>query len=430
MAQGMQKSTRLSAALFVSVSLIACGGTDILTPPPPTPAENTVWDFCTAANVPTWLAVQDGSGEWTRITPTGTAFRFAINAHGAVAYVAPTPAGAADRIEVKVLYATQSELNTEGAAQCVSTGSKIVRGSVANLGASQAALVSMAGASRSVSALSSTFDLSGVPDGPVDLLALRNNISNGVSTIDRLIIRRGLNVASNATLPVLDFASAEAFAPAEATIAATNLGADQLYVSTSYGRAGTRNASSLSVSDHGASPARYYGVPTVHQQADELHFAVAIAEPTAGSVDNGFRLAGLYFKNPTNQTVVFGSILPAPTVTLLTQSPSLRPRATGALSADYNRFISAEFLQSQATSYRSYVVEASAGYLNNAATYDLAIPDWSTVAGWDSRWNLKTDLVTGWTVTGYGFSGNGLRTSAAVDGAATRIAYRLGTVPR
>ena len=60
-----------------------------------------------------------------------------------------------------------------------------------------------------------TFQLTDVPDGALDLVAARSttNTTTFSTSVDKMIIRRGVNAGNNSTLPVLDFGSAEAFDP-------------------------------------------------------------------------------------------------------------------------------------------------------------------------------------------------------------------------
>ena len=50
--------------------------------------DRTTWEFCSAAELPIWFAIQDGNGAWTRIAPTGTKFEFDLaSGRGGIAYV-------------------------------------------------------------------------------------------------------------------------------------------------------------------------------------------------------------------------------------------------------------------------------------------------------------------------------------------------------
>jgi hypothetical protein len=63
---------------------------------------------CESSETPVWIAVQSGTGPWTRVTPTNNAFTFTPGATGAVAYV--TQDGPTN--QTQVLYASATELTS------------------------------------------------------------------------------------------------------------------------------------------------------------------------------------------------------------------------------------------------------------------------------------------------------------------------------
>jgi hypothetical protein len=432
---------------------------------------NTTWNFCTADSTPVWFAVQDGNGAWTRVTPTGTTFQFNIaSGRGGVAYVRSTSsasvsgeralarrmsaalettllmrnkalaartsnryaasAGAlADEAQLTITYGTQAELNASGTSQCLPGTGKTVNGSVAGVGAQQTATVSLGPSSDSPQPGTTTFQLTDVPDGALDLVASRNttDLTTFASVPDKIIIRRGVNAANNSTLPVLDFNAAEAFAPAQANITIGNLGTDMVLLITSYVTSGgVAGAALLNGSQTGAGPFKYYGVPTARQAAGDLHFAFATALNQAG---DEARLVGTFFKDPTDRTVTLGAALPAPTVSSVATAPNARFRATGSLTTAYNKYVAVTFTQATAGGgARNVSIEASAAYLNNATSYDFTIPDFSGVAGWNDSWGLQSGVETTWTVTGIGFTGIGFDTPNPVEGATFMGALRSGTI--
>lgn len=449
----------LAAAMFTACGDSNDGGTG------PTPTASITWTFCSAATTPIWLAVQDGAGAWTRVMPTGTTFKFNIGPRGGVAYVLPDldesaasatmtnagqplpsvdiagvlrTAGAgvatsrsasrssalADRASMNIIFGTQAELNARGASNCVS-GNKTVSGSVANVAETQFAQINLGNTSSSVSD-GASFTLTRVPDGPVDLVATRGTTTSVSASLDKMIIRRGLNPANNSTLPVLDFSSAEAFTPVDANVSVGNLGSDQAFVTSYYLTTGDASAVLFTSPDRGAGPFTYYGVPAAKRSSDDLHLAVAIAEPAAGTTIDGFRFAGLYFKDPTDRSLTLGAALPAPTVSTVGTAPYVRLRAVGTLPADYTSHVSVEFLQVTASTVREVTINSTGAY-RNGANYDLSIPDFTSVAGWDNNWGIKPGL-SDWAITASGFTGDGFRLPKPVDGGRFQIAFRIGTV--
>lgn len=433
---------------------------------------NTVWDFCTTTDTPVWLAVQDGTGAWARVTGTGSRFQFNIaSGRGGVAYVhavtdamiserrsaakrmsaaiettmmlrnkaaeirasrryaAQASSSMVDGFELSVFYGTQAELNSQGTTQCFTGSGKTVNGSVAGVTPPQSAEISLGTSSASPPSGSNTFQLTDVPDGALDLVASRSttNLTTFQTVVDKLIIRRNVNAAAGSTLPVLDFNAAEAFAPAEANITVGNLGGDAAILSTSFVTAttGAVGASLFSGFGLGAGPFKYYGVPTAQQAASDMHFAFVVAAPTSETATTA-RFTGLFFKAPTDRTVTLGDNLPTQTISAAATTPYVRFRATGSLTTAYNKFVEVVFSQSTAAVYRFVAIGATSGYLDNATTYDLTVPDFSGVAGWDNNWGPKTGVLTEWTVTGAGFTGIGIVSPNPVEGSTIQAAVRTG----
>ncbi|HTK53801.1 MAG TPA: hypothetical protein VL308_18035 [Gemmatimonadaceae bacterium] len=432
---------------------------------------NTSLEFCTADQTPIWLAFQDGAnGTWARVNPSGPKFQFNITqAKAGVAYVTSTPsAGVASAprslairlvgylqremllrnrptrasysyaaqslatgYSLTILYGSQAELNGRGTNLCLPGSGKTVNGTVAGVSLAQMQSASISLGSSTTSATSAgTFQLTDVPDGALDLVAARSttNTTTFVTSVDKMIIRRGVNAANNATLPVLDFGAAEAFEPVQATLTIGNLGTDVATVFTNYFTAAGSGAAGATVGASilpSAGPFTYYGVPASKQIAGDLHLALAIAFPDLTTLDQE-RVAALYFKDPTDRTVTLGAALPAQTVSAAATAPYVRFRATGPIPADYGKLLDLEFTQPSAT--RSVSIIASESYLTGGATYDITVPDFSGVAGWDNNWGPKTGSATDWRVSTYGFTGIGLGSLTPVDGATFKGAGRSGTI--
>ena len=336
---------------------------------------NTSFEFCSLDQTPIWFAIQDGaSGTWTKVNPSasGTKFQFNITqAKGGVAYVTNTTSAGvssasrslagrlsaslkqelllrnratrtnayaarslANGYELALVYGTQSELNGQGTQICLPGAGKTVNGTVAGVNAAQAqsATVSL-GPSVADASAGNTFQLTDVPDGALDLVAARSttNVTTFSTSVDKLIIRRGVNAGNNSTLPVLDFGSAEAFDPAQGNLTIGNIGSDVAVVLTSYFTAAGSGAAGATVGGSfipSAGPFKYYGVPASKQAAGDLHLALAIAFPGLTSTDQA-RVAALYFKDPTDRTVTLGAALGTQTVSAAATTPYVRFRATG-----------------------------------------------------------------------------------------------------
>lgn len=437
---------------------------------------NTVFEFCAVGNTPLWFAVQDGAtGTWTRVTPSGTnntRFQFNITqARAGIAYVIGTTSGfvgsaargtlaarlsadmerelllrnrpsrtrafaarsAVDGFALSVIYGTQLELSGTGGALCLAGTGKTVNGTVANVGQTQSASITLGSSSAGASGANTSFVLEDVPDGALDLVAGRTTTTiSGTSfsiALDKLIIRRGVNAANNSTLPVLDFGAAEAFDPVQANITLGNLGTDVGFALTSYftsAGSSVTGATLAGFSLPGAGPFKYYGVPANRQLAGDLHVAIGFAFPGLTSTDQS-RFAALYFKDPTDRTVTLGPALTAPTVSTAATAPYVRFRATGPVQTQYNKLVAVSFAQG-GTAPRSASIQASEGYLAGSANYDFTIPDFTAVAGWDNNWGPKTGVQTTWSVTAYTFTGIGLGSLNPLEGSTFVGGSRTGTI--
>jgi hypothetical protein len=298
-----------------------------------------------------------------------------------------------------------------------------------NAAGGQSASISL-GPSNDAASPANTFTLTDVPDGALDLVAARSttNTTTFTTTVDKMIIRRGVNAANNSTLPVLDFGSSEAFDPVQANLTIGNIGTDLAVVLTSYFTAAGSGSSGASVGGSflpSSGPFKYYGVPAAKQAAGDLHLALALAFPSLTTTDQ-LRIAALYFKDPTDRTVTLGAALPAQTITAAATTPYVRFRATGPVPAEYGKLV--DIIYTQAAAARSANITLTEGYLAGAATYDITIPDFTGVSGWDSNWGPKAGQSTDWEVFTYGFTGIGLGSINPVEGATFKGAARTGTI--
>src|SRR5688500_6882173 len=137
-----------------------------------------------------------------------------------------------------------------------------------------------------------TFSLLNLPAGPLDVIAARNGeitVAHAIP-VDRMIIRRGLNPASGATIPVLDFNAAESFAPTTATWNFGNVNAESFSVSQSFTTVGGSIGSfPLIGADGGPTTRTVYGVPLAQTLAGDLHQIVATVATTVPASSSPLR---------------------------------------------------------------------------------------------------------------------------------------------
>lgn len=380
----------------------------LTTTPAPTGSGDVIYRFCNA-DTPIWLAVQNGSGAWTRVTGSGGTFAFNITgATGGVAYVQQN----GTEFSTSIDYGTKAELVATGVATCpTATAGKTVNGSVAGLGTQDQAFISLGDAATAVSGMSSTFQLTGVADAPRDLVAARMSVTitatGFASALTKVIIRRNQNPANNATLPVLDFNGPEAINPATGTLAIGNLGTDQSLLANLFVTGnGTGTTALLYVDIGGGAASRtYYGVPAANQTSGDLHLLLATAlsgdwmnDPVAGATG---RTAGVFFSGMGNQSVTLGPVLATPTVSVVSSSPFVRLRTVLPRQTEYNQSFNGQYDQ-EGSAPRSVVINASAAY-QASGNWDFTIPDFAG-ASYDPNWGLRPGVSVLWVAGASGAS--------------------------
>ena len=400
-----------TATLQVTVTAVVSGSTVTVS-------------YC-AADAPIWLAYQDGAGAWTRVSPnSGTnTYAFAV-ASGKVGIATVDTVGTG--FDLSVTYATTAEANGFGNAiglgQC---GGKTVNGTVANVSNAQFATVTLGYSTKFVIPItSSAFSLTNVADGAQDLFAARLDATT--QRADKLILRRGLNIANGGSLAVLDFNAAEAFAPSSGNVTVGGLGGDTASVISLFnGTRGSTFGFLGTISDYiaasGAKP--YDAVPLAQMASSELQQLFASAS-TANNA-NSTRTSGVYFRGPSDRTLTLGAALSSPTVTRLAGGAYSRVRVQLASQADYNRFFSADFDQSGNS--RNASVAATTGYVGSGA-WDLSIPDLSAVTGWNSIWGLQNGSAINWSVSAQGGSIY-LLDASVTDGSTLKSATMSSSTP-
>ncbi len=389
----------------------------------PVVGSSVTLSYC-AGDAPIWVAYQDGSGPWTRVSVTGTnTYTFSISSGKAGLATVDTVGTGYD---LNVTYGTTADFNgfgnTLGLGAC---GTKSVTGSVANVSNTQFANVTLGYSTKFVLPItSSAFTLSNVASGPQDLFASR--LTASTQRVDKIILRRGLDVPNGGSLAVLDFNAAEAFAPATANVTVSGVGADTAVVASLFN--GTRGSTfgilgtfSEYLAASGAVP--YDAVPTAQLASGELQQLYAVAD--AAGTSSSLRFSGVYFRAPTNLTIALGPALGAPTVTRDATGPYSRTRTVLAQQTEYNRYFTASFAQTSAN--RTASITATAGYIGSAS-WDLSIPDLTGATGWTNTWGLLNGTGIDWNVSALGGALYQLDATIA-DGTTFRSAQRSSAAP-
>ena len=370
---------------------------------------NVTVDFsgCPVGERAVWLAAQNGGGPWTRITGTGDVYTFTIGSSGGgLAYVV---LGASDAASVTVQYMTQAEFTAGTLVQCPppATG-KNINGSVANAAATDQSTISLGGSTKTVlTFLSSTFQLTDVPDGAQDLVAYRHSLVGGTDTA---IIRRAQNIADNGSVGTLDFGGVEAFAPATATITLNGvLGSETVTQSMFYQVNANCATAPLYFGATGGPTFTASGIPSAQQLVTDFHSLNVAASATTEA-----RFITQYNHSLVARTITLGAVMPTPTITTLATPPAYkRLQAVYTLPTDYEG--STGFTYNDGAN-KSVNITATFGYLGGTST-TLGLADYSALSGWDNNWPPATSSTGEWTV-----SGSSVFASACTEGATLKSA--------
>ncbi|MCA0377274.1 MAG: hypothetical protein LCH84_16650 [Gemmatimonadetes bacterium] len=397
------------------------------------PGGNGTWTFCDPARFPLWFAVQNGvNGAWTAVTPTGTTnrvYNFTVTNVGGVAFA--LQAQGRTGVDVTLYYMTAAELGNTGGRECTTNpGGKALTGTVAGLSGPptslvpQSASIGYGNAMASVTAPTTTFNLTNAPLGTTDLLAFRTVFSLATTSFapDRGVLRRNVNYVG--AIPVIDFAGAESFAVATAPYTFANTGSDTLLVSQLFETA-NGNAGSFAFALQATSPVTLYGVPSNLLQAGDLHGVLASAM-SGNQNAQSIRILYQYNQTLAPRTLTFGSAAPTPTITSTT-SPYVRYSTTGAWPAEYGDAMGLTFYQVSTTS-NTWTYSMTRAYTSNAGSFTLDTPNFTGVGNFNPSWAMAPGS-TNWSFTVIGsITGQNPVTGRFSDGANWKAASRTGVV--
>ncbi len=359
------------------------------------PLGSVTFSFC-ATNAPLWLAIQDGDGAWTRLTPGGNnSYTFSFGSgRGGIATV--DTVGTAT--ELRVFYATSYELTSvENAAAQSSCRTHTLSGTVAGLGTTDVAHISIGLSTQSVPA-NGPFTIAQVARGRQYLVATRTDTTTFHTS--KVILRRSVSVVDGGTIPTLDF-GVEGFEPATIGVTVKNLGGQDAVVSSSFddipGAPGALIGLIPSYHAAGTSP-----VPIAIVQGSALAGEEQLVQ-AAVTGTNTFRSAGAYIFTPYGlapMTITMGPVLSAPAVSNAATTPYIQPRVQLTKQASYDRLISANYRATGSTASMS--IAATAAYSTSSATWTLTFPNLSSAAGWNNAWGIATGVPFDWDVTAQG----------------------------
>jgi hypothetical protein len=410
--------------------VIACSDSKVVAPSGGDPGggPSTTVDvlFC-ASEVPAWVAFQDGDGAWMATSPTidgqHALFRqrFATNRGG----IAIGQHFAGGLTTLNVAYGAPAELTAFGntlPGDCNESGPKALLGTIAGLADNQVATVSGGFSNAFIFPSDHSFVLADLTDEAQTILATRATRVGDVATLDKLIVRRTPALPDSATIPVLDFNSEEAFAPAVANVTIDGLAPEGAQTLTKLVTANSQSIISF-LGNSTTATRSYSALPESRLAPSDLQALIVSGRTTP---ELTIRSATLYFRAPVDLSVALGPAAAAPTISVIERAPALRLRAVIPPQTVYDRFTSMVYQQGSTL----VSVGMTAQYASLTSGYDLSIPDFSGVAGFDPLWALRADATGSlfWTETRIGgtlgLRGNSL---TPADGAFSRSSTRNGT---
>ena len=350
------------------------------------PSNSVTWRFCDPTRIPLWFAVQDGaSGTWQRVTETSAGvYDFS---YGQPRVGVATVMNVNSTVFTQVTYYGTSEVATEALAECKdfpTPGTKTLTGTIAGFtNANEVGLVSMGAAlSSSASQPTPAFTITKVPGGLVDLIAVRANLVT--SSVQRVLITRGTNVASGGSLGALDLAAGTSFAPGSGSITITAPNDGTLFGQNVFTTATGSSASFSTPTLSTGVAAAYQGVPDANMIASDLQ-EIQVQQEVGTTIS---RFITRYTRGPTTVALTMPADPGLPTITNVTTGspPYSIASATGTVSASFNDLIAVEFAQ-PSRSRRWEMVTTALGRAGST-TYSFTMPNFSGLAGWQNTWGL------------------------------------------
>jgi len=369
------------------------------------PAGNVTFTFCHSSETPIWFGYHNGydngtgsgADQWTQVAGVGGIFSFPITSgKGGVAWATPWEDGPG--FYIGMFLGTQAEMVELGSLWCQHTPSrKNHTGTVANVG-SDWYNVSIGDASEEVhGGVGLNYQLNDVPVGLFDLVASKTTIPVG-STSSTMIIRRGINYPAGGVIPLLDFASAEAFVTTTVNATVENLGTEVLKFRQAYVTAGG-TIGLLAHRDPTVLTTPYMVVPAAHAQAGDLYnVKVETSWQQDGAVN---RTVIKSFDVPVAQTLTLGPTLTVPSVFTLQAAPLYQVRVVSTWQAEYGNLFNGAFMQNT----RDGEFYVTRGYLGGGGTIDLTTPDLRAVPGWNATWGPISGAMTVLRGRAYGWTG-------------------------
>jgi len=390
---------------------------------PPTTAAVSI-PFC-PNDLPTWFAYRNEGYSWQRVTPTGSSFNFDATDRVSVAYVF-----LGSESSIQIISSSRAELVAGTSGDC--DGSKSLTGSASGVSTGQTAFVNIGAATVQLTpATAPNFTVPGVANGAKDLVAVRGAFLGATDFFhpDAIVIRRSLNLANGAAIDPIDFAGAEAVAPATNTVTVSGLLAgDQSTLQNTFWST-TSTYATLQSDDASTGSLTLYSVPAAKIVAGDLHELYLDAFSQTSTVLAGHSFV-TYYSTGSDRSESVGPSLSTPTLNTVTVTPYARVRGRLTSQAQYNTSAQFGYFQSpNSGSDRLVTVVLTAAYLGGTpATWEITAPDLSGVPGFDTNWMLIGGEPTGFYAEAFSGRTELLFGAPPVNSDLVRFAYRVGSI--
>ena len=369
------------------------------------PSNSVTWRFCDPARYPLWFAYQDGlTGTWQRVTETTPGvYTFA---YGQPQVGIARVTSEQTKINTDIRYYGLAEVTAAAAAECTANpvpGTKTLTGTISGFASgTEVATVSMGSALSSAASQSSPgFTILKVPSGALDLIAIRANLVS--SSVQRVLLTRGVNAADGTSLGTLDLAAGTSFAPATGSLTVTAPNDGSLLGQNLFTTAAGSSASFTTPQLSSGVAATYQGVPDAQLITSDLQ-QVQVSQAVGTTLS---RVITRYTRGPTTVTLTMPSDPGSPTITNISGSPYARATASGSVPAAFNTLVAISF--NQAPRSRLWNLTSTAAGRAVTTSYSFTMPDFSAVPGWQNSWALGSGSAD---VTSTFFG----QTGAAADG--------------
>ena len=369
------------------------------------PTNRITWRFCNPDLAPIWFAYLDGSdGTWQAATAVGGVYDFGVGQPQVGVAFVRTQQG---RTVTEIRYYALAEVAAAAAAECVANpviGTKTLTGFIAGFATpDELATLSLGGVSSSVTNSGTpAFTISRVVDGALDLIAVRADIAT--TSLQRVVITRGVNAANGSSLGTIDLAGGTSFAPATGSVTVTTPN-DGTITGRNLFTTATRSSAVFSTTLLSSGlPTSYQGVPVERMLATDLQQIQATQE--VGTTLT--RFIARYTRGPTSVSMAMPADPGSPVIATVSGAPYARASVSAVVPqpAFNDRFVITFDQQARA---RRWVITSTTASRVNSGAFAFTMPDFSSVNGWQNSWALGSGVAE----LGSSFSG---RTGAAIDG--------------